>query len=89
MTLVAKAGVSNRPAKVGSTGEDLRIAEAAIERLKTSHYLPLRVVHCECSDSVLTLAGRVPSFYHRQLAHARVRDLAGVNQVVDQLQVVN
>jgi osmotically-inducible protein OsmY len=69
--------------------EDRRITQAATERLRTSLYRPLRVVHCECNGGVLTLAGRVPSFYHRQLAHAHVRDLAGVQRVVDQLQVVS
>jgi len=36
---------------------------------------------------VLTLAGRVPSFYHRQIAQASVRDLAGLRQIDDQLIV--
>ncbi len=66
---------------------DRRIAEAASERLRSSPYFPLRVVRCECRQGVLTLAGRVPSYYHRQMAHAHLRDLAGVNRIEDQLQV--
>ncbi len=67
--------------------DDRKIAEAATQRLRTSPYLPLRDLRCECIDGVLTLAGRVPSFYHRQIAQASVRDLAGILQINDQLQV--
>ena len=66
---------------------DRQIAEAAADCLRTSPYFPLRIVRCECNHGVLTLAGRVPSFYHRQMAHAHVRSIAGVSQIVDELQV--
>jgi osmotically-inducible protein OsmY len=66
---------------------DRKIMEAATQRLRTSPYLPLRIVRCECKHGVLTLAGRVPSFYHRQVAQASVRDLAGLLRIDDQLVV--
>ncbi|MDX1948292.1 MAG: BON domain-containing protein [Pirellulaceae bacterium] len=38
---------------------------------------------------VVTLSGQVPTFHQRQLIHAFTRRVAGVVQVVDQLEVVS
>jgi osmotically-inducible protein OsmY len=85
MSLVLDRGL--RKVKETQTTVDQSIEEAARKLLKTSSYLPLRAVRCHCTDGVLTLAGRVPSFYHRQIAQAHVRGVAGVSQIVDELQV--
>lgn len=76
-----------RGSKESQQSADRSLVEAATERLRTSPYLPLRVVRCECKHGVLTLAGLVPSFYHRQIAQASVRDLVGLRRIDDQLQV--
>ena len=85
MSLVMDRAVKG--AKESHLSADRSIVEAATERLRTSPYLSLRGVTCQCNQGVLTLAGRVPSFYHRQIAHAAVRNLAGILQIDDQLQV--
>jgi hypothetical protein len=85
MTLVMDRAV--RGPKESESAADRKLVEAATQRLRTSPYLSLRVVRCECKHGVLTLAGRVPSFYHRQIAQASVRDLAGLRQIDDQLIV--
>jgi osmotically-inducible protein OsmY len=85
MSLVIDRG--SRSSNLAEQSSDRTIVEAATLRLQMSPYMPLRVVRCECNHGVLTLAGRVPSFYHRQMAQQHVRSVAGVNQIDDQLQV--
>ena len=64
------------------------IAEAAKDRLERSPYRTVRGVTCEYDDGVLLLAGRLPSFYHKQLAQEAVAGLPGVVQVVNATEVV-
>jgi osmotically-inducible protein OsmY len=61
------------------------LARACLER--TGH-LFMRTVSCEYDRGVLVLRGRVPSFYLKQLALAKVRGLPGVDEVVNQIDVV-
>jgi hypothetical protein len=42
---------------------------------------------CEWRDGVLTLRGRVPSYYLKQLAQACLQGLAGVTAIDNQLIV--
>lgn len=51
---------------------DQDIAEEAQRRLYTSGYIALRSVKCECRNNTVTLSGRLPSFYLKQLAQAKV-----------------
>lgn len=41
----------------------------------------------EADRGVITLSGQVPSFHQRQLIHAFTRRVAGVVQVIDELEV--
>lgn len=41
----------------------------------------------EAKQGTVTLAGRVPTFYRRQLIYAATRKIAGVLKVIDQLEV--
>lgn len=63
------------------------IAEAAKERLRNSPYFPLRKISCECEWGVLSLRGRLPSFYHKQLAQQAVSDVEGVSQIINEIEV--
>ena len=65
----------------------LGIAEAANECLRNSPYRPLRSVLCECDWGVLLLKGRLPSFYHKQLAQQAVASVEGVSQIVNEIEV--
>jgi osmotically-inducible protein OsmY len=45
-------------------------------------------ITCECHDGVLVLRGRLPSFYEKQVAQEALRTLEGVDQIVNQIEVV-
>ena len=64
------------------------VVAAAKDRLQRTSYLSLRKVSCEYDDGVLLLRGRLPSFYHKQLAQEAVAELEGVTQVVNQTEVI-
>lgn len=63
------------------------VTEAARRRLSDSPYRTLRNVSCEYDGALLRLCGRVPTFYHKQLAQEAVAGLRGVLQVVNQTEV--
>lgn len=64
------------------------IAQAARQRLALSPYHVIRKLSCECNDEgILYLRGRLPSFYHKQLAQHAVFGLEGVTQVVNEVVV--
>ena len=46
-------------------------------------------IECDFADGVLTLSGRVPTFYLKQILQARLLGLDGVAQVRNQVDVVN
>jgi osmotically-inducible protein OsmY len=63
-------------------------AETAIQRrYHRSPYLPLRKIDCFLDDGVLTLRGRVPTYYLKQLAQSIGVSTHGVHQVVNELRV--
>jgi osmotically-inducible protein OsmY len=64
------------------------IIQAARDRLRSNPYRNIRQVSCECNDQgVLFLRGRLPTFYHKQLAQEAVASLPGVTQVVNKTEV--
>jgi hypothetical protein len=64
------------------------ITKTAEERLRHSGYLELRNVSCDIHEGVLTLRGRVPSYHLKQLAQAILREIEGVLEMNNQLDVV-
>lgn len=69
------------------TVERCQEEQLVLQRLIDSHYFPLRSVACRFEDGVLTLQGRVPSFYLKQVAQEACVDLAAVRQVVNLIEV--
>ena len=65
----------------------LRIAEAANERLQDSPYRSVRGISCNCEGGVLLLKGRLPDFYHKQLALQAVASVPGVTQIISEIDV--
>lgn len=63
-------------------------AAVAAARLRGSPYMALRDVACEMRGSVLTLRGRVSSYYLKQLAQTLLQGIAEVLSVDNQLDVV-
>lgn len=66
----------------GATAEDFFQA-----RFQRSPYLPLRQITCCFRDGVLSLRGRVPTYYLKQLAQTIGSSLEGVRQVSNELHV--
>ena len=64
-----------------------RISESARTRLQASAYESLRTLRCEHHEGVLVLRGRVSSFYLKQLAQEAVRNLHGVEVILNVVEV--
>lgn len=64
-----------------------RIVEMAQDRLQRSDYRGLGMISCHFERGVLFLRGRLLSYYHKQLAHEAVREIVGVGQVVNEIEV--
>ena len=74
---------------VAASGTELpAVVRLVTARLTCSPYLPLRRLVCHYDSGTLTLRGRVPTFYLRQLAWALVADLEEVVARVDRIEVV-
>ncbi len=62
-------------------------ADVAQARLRESTHPELKSVCCTFHEGVLTLRGRVSSFYHVQLALSLAAQIPGVEEVVSHIQV--
>jgi osmotically-inducible protein OsmY len=80
----AAFGVGSPPRAVGPW----EISETAEDRLQHCPYPELKNVFCSFHEGVLTLRGRVSSYYLKQLAQTVVGGLAGVMELNNQLEVV-
>jgi osmotically-inducible protein OsmY len=78
------------PAVTPSDAADAsRIADRARNRLWQSTHLAMRTVSCEYEEGTLVLTGRLPSFYHKQLAQEVVLNVEGVTRLVNQIEVAS
>jgi hypothetical protein len=59
----------------------------AESKLRRSAYLALQHLSCEFCAGVLTLRGRLPSYYLKQVALAVVATVRGVERINDQVEV--
>ncbi len=62
--------------------------ELAQDCLRRSPYPAVRRVSCEYCEGVLVLRGRLPSYYHKQVAQEAVARLEGVTGIVNEVEVV-
>jgi osmotically-inducible protein OsmY len=67
---------------------NVKIAEAAKHRMLDRPHLTRQRLWCEFDRGRLFLRGQVPSFYLKQLAQEAVVGLEGVQQVVNEIEVV-
>jgi len=67
---------------------DQALAAEARRRLHASRYVALRKVKCECRNNVITLSGRLPSFYLKQLAQTEVLAVPFVAALVNDIDVL-
>ncbi len=66
----------------------LSLAEIAAARLATCPYPPLQRLSCQGEFDVVSLRGRVESFYLKQLAQTLVSHIPGVREVQNEVEVV-
>ncbi len=64
-----------------------QVVKIAQECLQRSDHRDLRTISCHFDDGVLYLRGHLPSFYYKQLAQEAVRDVIGVRQAVNEIEV--
>jgi osmotically-inducible protein OsmY len=70
-----------------TTGID-ETADAAKMRICRQPHLAFQRIWCEHAGGRLFLKGQVPSFYLKQLAQEAIAGMAGVVQVVNDIEVV-
>ncbi len=66
-----------------------RIVESARRALASSSRRFLRCVDCRYRDGVLTLDGRVPTYYLKQLAQTHVARIDGVSEIENRIVVTS
>ncbi len=88
--MVQRLSVSDNRASSQPPGVGLppNPADLAQSKLAVSPYLPLRTLTCDSHEGVLALRGQVDTYYLKQMAQTLVRDVPGVEEVNNQVQVV-
>lgn len=64
-------------------------ASIVASRLSASPYRELRNIRCDYHDGVLTLRGRLPLFFHKQLAQQACAGFGNEVRIEDQIEVAN
>ena len=68
--------------------KEKQVVQAEAEsRLRNSGYHELHLVSCDFYEGVVTLRGRVPSFYLKQVAQEVILRLDGAEEVNNRLEV--
>jgi osmotically-inducible protein OsmY len=75
------------PPAVAGEGEAEQVRRR-VEALLGGSYWALRRVSCEYSDGLLTLRGRLPSYYFKQVAQEMAARVPGVGHVENRIEVV-
>ena len=82
--------ISYSPTDCSGSLPTYELARAAEARLRTTPYLAIQRIACECDHrGVLFLRGRLPNFYQKQIAQEAVARLPGVSQVINETEVVS
>lgn len=55
--------------------------------LEASSHAALKSVDCQCYAGTVTLSGRLPSYYHKQLAQELIARIEGVHAIVNSTEV--
>ena len=63
------------------------VVESARGRLSRSCYWKSREITCRYHEGVLFLHGHLSSYYLKQLAQEAVRDLEGVEEIINHIEV--
>lgn len=65
-----------------------RISTSAKQRILHQPHLSVQRIWCDFDGCRLFLRGQVPSFYFKQLAQEAVADMEGIEQVVNEIEVL-
>jgi osmotically-inducible protein OsmY len=69
------------------TNRSRSMGAAVMRCLRSSPYLDVRSISCECRRGVVLLQGRLSSFHGKQVAQEAVARVEGVNQVKNEITV--
>ena len=67
--------------------QEPQLAEEVARSLIATGRLPLRRLEVSTSGGVVTLRGRVGSYYHKQMAQAAALSVIGPGQLVNEVEV--
>lgn len=73
----------------GLSETDERIAEQAYQALATSGYRLLRNLQVYCDHGRVTLQGRLPTYFLKQLAQSLIQRIEGVRDVDNDVRVLS
>ena len=68
---------------------DSLLERRVVDTLSALHIPALRSLHIDAQEGVVLLSGRVRSYYEKQLAHTRARNVSGVVAVSDAIVVAD
>jgi osmotically-inducible protein OsmY len=74
------------PQSLALLGAD-SLAEEADRVLSESAYPDLRRLQCDCHDGIISIRGRLPSYFLKQMAQTIVSRISGVRRVSNQINV--
>jgi osmotically-inducible protein OsmY len=69
------------------SSEDKRLEQRVRSSRANRHVPALRYIRVEADGDIVTLMGRVCSFYEKQLSLSAAQRVAGVRQVLDEIRV--
>src|SRR5688572_29631532 len=66
---------------------DRELARRVTNFLAGQHVPALRAIQVEVRNGAVTLRGRVRTYYEKQLSHHSAKRVAGVHQVINEIEV--
>lgn len=72
-----------------SSSKDVRLRNSAKAAPRATGYGSLITIECDVHEGLVTLSGRVPSFYMKQVAQNAVMNLGNLNGIENRLCVEN
>lgn len=67
---------------------DLDLQRRVVNFLAGQHVPALRALSVEANNGAVTLRGNVRSFFEKQLSHHSAKRVAGVQRVIDEVEVI-